>query len=78
MSSNKPNTPAEAAAEVFRNAHGFPDKSLFQRNVHQEEQKPKGLGDTIANMTKKVGIKPCGGCKKRQEKLNEVFPYKPK
>jgi hypothetical protein len=35
-----------------------------------------GLGDTIAWITKAVGIKPCGGCKKRQAKLNELFPYK--
>ena len=39
-------------------------------------RKPKGLGDTIANITKKVGIKPCGGCRKRQKWLNEKFPYK--
>jgi len=38
----------------------------------------KGLGDTIASMTKAVGIKPCGGCKKRRKWLNEKFPYKQK
>lgn len=40
--------------------------------------KPKGsrgLGDTIAKATKAVGIKPCGGCKKRQEWLNKIVPY---
>jgi hypothetical protein len=36
----------------------------------------KGVGDTIAKMTKAIGIKPCGGCKKRQEWLNKKFPYK--
>jgi hypothetical protein len=36
----------------------------------------RGLGDTIAKMTKAVGIKPCGGCKKRQEILNKAVPYK--
>lgn len=35
-----------------------------------------GLGDTIAKMTKAVGIQPCGGCKKRQEWLNKKVPYK--
>ena len=35
----------------------------------------KGLGDTIAKVTKAFGVKPCGGCKKRQEKLNKLFPY---
>ena len=36
----------------------------------------RGLGDTIAKATKAVGIKPCGGCKKRQRRLNQWFPYK--
>jgi len=35
----------------------------------------RGLGDTIAKVTKAVGIKPCAGCKKRQTKLNELVPY---
>ena len=36
----------------------------------------RGLGDTIAKATKAVGIKPCGGCKRRQRRLNKWFPYK--
>lgn len=48
--------------------------------------KSKGLGDSIANFTKKTGInsavqavskvlgKPCG-CAQRQEALNKKFPY---
>ena len=43
----------------------------------------KGLGDTIAKITKATGIKAlvekitddCG-CNKRQDKLNRLFPYK--
>ncbi len=35
------------------------------------------LGDTIAFITSSVGIKPCGGCKERQEMLNKLLPYKP-
>jgi hypothetical protein len=38
----------------------------------------RGLGDTIAKATKAVGIKPCGGCKKRQAALNKLVPYKSK
>lgn len=34
-----------------------------------------GLGDTIAKVTSAVGIKPCGGCKKRQRQLNKLVPY---
>lgn len=40
--------------------------------------KPRGLGDTIANViqTATFGlVKPCGGCKERQARLNEKFPY---
>ncbi|MDB2613381.1 hypothetical protein N9Y89_01220 [bacterium] len=49
--------------------------------------KPKGLGDTIENITrvtgikkvtevitKAVGKKDCG-CNKRKDKLNKAFPY---
>jgi hypothetical protein len=39
-------------------------------------QKSKGLGDTIKKVTNAMGIKQCGGCKRRQEKLNRLFPYK--
>jgi hypothetical protein len=51
--------------------------------------KNRGLGDSIANFTKKTGIKnavnkiskklniPCG-CEARQESLNNMFPYKMK
>jgi hypothetical protein len=50
----------------------------------------KGLGDTIAKVTNTLGIdklaetvaqvmgKEDCGCKKRQQKLNEMFPYKDK
>jgi hypothetical protein len=51
-----------------------------------EKNKSKGLGDTIEKITKATGIKKvvkkisevtgkdCG-CAKRQDKLNELFPY---
>lgn len=38
--------------------------------------KSRGLGDTIAKITKAIGIKPCGGCKKRQARLNKLLSYK--
>ena len=31
------------------------------------------LGDFVASAAAAAGIKPCGGCKKRQEKLNLFF-----
>lgn len=32
-----------------------------------------GLGDLIKNSTTKFGIKPCGGCQRRAEILNNWF-----
>jgi hypothetical protein len=34
-----------------------------------------GLGDVVSIATSAVGVKPCGGCKQRQEKLNQIFPF---
>ena len=39
------------------------------------EVKSRGLGDTVAKITSAVGIRPCGGCKKRQTVLNTMVPY---
>ncbi len=36
----------------------------------------KGLGDTVSRITKRMGIKECGGCQKRKAKLNEWVKYK--
>jgi hypothetical protein len=46
--------------------------------MREDAVKPRasaGLGDTIAKITKAVGVQPCSGCKERQEKLNKWFPY---
>jgi len=37
-----------------------------------------GLGDTVAKITRRFGIKSCGGCGRRQRGLNKLFPYKRK
>ena len=36
----------------------------------------KGFGDSIAKLTKAVGIKPCKSCEKRKNILNKLFPFK--
>ena len=53
----------------------------------QTKTKSKGLGDTIAKVTEATGLdklaeklselagKEDCGCKRRQEKLNQLFPY---
>jgi hypothetical protein len=35
--------------------------------------RPVRVGDAIAAATSAVGVRPCGGCKRRQEKLNRAF-----
>ncbi len=37
-----------------------------------------GLGDVIKRMTSAVGIKPCGGCQKRAEWLNQKVKFQGK
>ena len=56
------------------------------KSYYMEKNKSKGLGDTIAKLTKATGIKkvvdtvskvtkkPCN-CGKRQNTLNRLFPY---
>ena len=36
----------------------------------------RGLGDTVAKITKAVGVKPCGKCEKRRGWLNRAVPYR--
>jgi len=41
--------------------------------IHQKDiSKDIGLGDVVASITSAIGIKPCSGCKKRQEWLNKL------
>jgi hypothetical protein len=35
--------------------------------------RPVRVGDAIAAATSAVGVRPCSGCKHRQEKLNRAF-----
>lgn len=37
--------------------------------------KSRGLGDTVKKVTDKMGWSQCGGCEKRQGKLNRLIPY---
>jgi len=65
-----------------------PDQKTINKILHKTYKKDKrkairnksrGLGDTIKRAIDKVTmgkVKPCGGCKKRQEALNKLLPYK--
>lgn len=48
-----------------------------QRDRETEKRRDAGLGDTVARITRAVGIQPCAGCKERQAVLNSLVPYKP-
>ena len=46
---------------------------------HIPNRRSRGFGDTVAKaINKYTNIKPSGdcGCKKRQAKLNKMFPYR--
>lgn len=56
-----------------------PKRPTNEEMREKDQPKPdpsQGLGDSIKKVTDALGIKQCGGCKKRQEKLNRLFPYK--
>lgn len=39
--------------------------------------KPVGAGDAAKALTSALGIKPCGGCKERAEKMNKRVMFAP-
>lgn len=47
----------------------------FGEGGEQPRIVPKGLGDVVAGVTSALGIKPCAGCKKRQDWLNRMVPF---
>lgn len=51
------------------------EKKIFNNWLTSSFKKSRGLGDTIKKMTEKFKIPQCKSCKKRQEKLNKLFPY---
>ena len=63
---------AEAKAKASQN-EAKPGCSKCQ--AAKKPMKSRGLGDTIAKITHKLGIKQCKSCKQRQEKLNRKFGY---
>lgn len=70
----KDKTPTDAdRAEVKRLVEA---RKLEIDSTLPESGESRGLGDTIKKVTNKLGIKQCGACKKRQMRLNKLFPYK--
>jgi len=49
------------------------------KNCDKEKSLARGVGDTLARFIHNyTGIKPCAGCDKRKETLNQWLPYKKK
>tara|TARA_R100000152_G_C6782215_1_gene219068 strand:+ start:79 stop:243 length:165 start_codon:yes stop_codon:yes gene_type:complete len=45
----------------------------------KEEEKSKGLGDTVSKVIKKITrgkVSECEPCRKRREALNKALPYR--
>jgi hypothetical protein len=51
-------------------------KSIQNEYFPRKETSVLGLGDAIKRVTTAVGIKPCKACRKRAEKLNQLFPLR--
>lgn len=63
--------------EAIRQAEEVRDCGTASQSLIWTPDKPsRGMGDVIAKITNAVGIRPCGGCKKRQEAINRALPFR--
>lgn len=72
-----PHVPADRRAawvSYTLSVSGRPTASAVLPVVAQNRS--RGLGDSVAKLTKAFGVQPCGGCQQRREWLNKMFPYK--
>jgi hypothetical protein len=46
------------------------------RNLLEETEKMRGLGDAVARAAKKLGVHECDKCRKRRDLLNKVVPFR--
>lgn len=66
----------ECANEKAVKSYGtHPHVSVCHRVCPHYSGPSRGLGDTIADATKAVGISPCNACQKRRADLNNLIPY---
>lgn len=80
--------PEYKVQQLTRDGQSVPEAQINNRYVTEEyektvSEKSKGLGDTVKKWIEvvsfgKIKQKPDCGCKKRQDKLNKLFPYKDK
>lgn len=63
-------SPAPADPETEPLPEGFTEDHRWLLRI-PGVRRTLGLGDLVESVTRKVGIKPCAGCKKRKRLLNE-------
>ena len=55
------------------------NKCFFRQSKIKRSNVSRGVGDTVKKVIDTVTlgkVHPCSGCKKRQERLNKLMPYK--
>ena len=73
--SRKPGYVAEVLAAAIRNNGEWVELTDEAAATIRREYRMRGLGDAVARVTGAVGVRPCAGCKRRQQKLNELVPF---
>ena len=68
-------------AELLEYQRQIADRKVTRVNQERHKRLLKnkqmqGVGDAVKKVTDFLGIKQCGGCKKRQNILNKMFPFK--
>ena len=61
---------------IFRNANPLGLRGPVQLPV-PFLGRPVSAGDAVKNLTQGLGVKPCGGCQKRQQQLNQMLQFVP-
>jgi len=52
------------------------DRPVYMRSCDGAPPQSRGLGDTVAKVTRRLGVRKCGGCGRRQLLLNRLVPYR--
>lgn len=50
--------------------------SARDEEAHEEAHKALRLGDAISSLTKRLGIRECGGCQRRRSRLNRIVLWR--
>lgn len=65
----------DTGAKVIADTSGKPVVCNTSGRIYQPGSKARGLGDVIHRLASAVGVRQCGGCRKRQEALNKLAKW---